>query len=96
VEFSHLDVVVVIIVYLREYFIQSESTLVDYLKQVVEDLILSVVNVSVLLLVDSSFNVVFGHELIELIILNDTVLVLIDLLEESSDFILLKTHVEVA
>ena len=95
-EFSHLDVVVVIIVYLREYFIQSESTLVDYLKQVVEDLILSVVNVSVLLLVDSSFNVVFGHEFIELIILDDSVLVLIDLLEESSDFILLKTHVEVA
>ena len=95
-EFSHLNVVVVIVVNLTEDFVQSESTLVNDLEQVVKDLILGVMVISVLLLVDCSLNIVFVHKRIELIILNNSVLVFVDLLEECSDFVLFETHVKVA
>ena len=55
-----------------------------------------VVNVPVLLLVNGSLDVVFVHELVELIKLDNTVLVFVYLLEESSDFMLLEAHIEVA
>jgi len=96
VELSHLNVIVVIIINLLEDFVESEATLVDDLKQVIENLILSVVHIASLLLIDSSLNEIFTHELIEFIILDDSILVFIDFLEESSNFILLKAHVEVA
>jgi len=86
----------VIIINLLEDFVESEATLVDDLKQVIENLILSVVHIASLLLIDSSLNEIFTHELIEFIILDDSILVFIDFLEESSNFILLKAHVEVA
>jgi hypothetical protein len=95
-EFSHLNVVVVIVVNLTEDFVQSESTLVNDLEQVVKDLILGVMVISVLLLVDCSLNIVFVHKRIELIILDNSVLVLVNLLEECSDFVLFETHVKVA
>ena len=95
-EFSHLNVVVVIVVNLTEDFVQSESTLVNDLEQVVKDLILGVMVISVLLLVDCSLNIVFVHKRIELIILDNSVLVFVDLLEECSDFVLFETHVKVA
>jgi hypothetical protein len=94
-EFSHLNVVVVIVVNLTEDFVQSESTLVNDLEQVVKDLILGVMVISVLLLVDCSLNIVFVHKRIELIILDNSVLVLVNLLEECSDFVLFETHVKV-
>jgi hypothetical protein len=95
-EFSHLNVVVVIIVNLTEDFVQSESTLVNDLEQVVKDLILCVMVISVLLLVDCSLDIVFVHKRIELIILDNSVLVLVDLLEECSDFVLFEAHIKVA
>ena len=95
-EFSHLNVVVVIVVNLTEDFVQSESTLVNDLEQVVKDLILGVMVISVLLLIDCSLNIVFVHKRIELIILDNSVLVLVNLLEECSDFVLFETHVKVA
>lgn len=95
-ELSHLNVIVVIIINLLEDFVESEATLVDDLKQVIENLILSVVHIASLLLIDSSLNEIFTHELIEFIILDDSILVFINFLEESSNFILLKAHVEVA
>jgi hypothetical protein len=94
-EFSHLNVVVVIVVNLTEDFVQSESTLVNDLEQVVKDLILGVMVISVLLLIDCSLNIVFVHKRIELIILDNSVLVLVNLLEECSDFVLFETHVKV-
>ena len=95
-ELSHLNVIVVIVINLLEDFVESEATLVDDLKQVIENLILSVMHIASLLLIDSSLNEIFTHELIEFIILDYSILVFIDFLEESSNFILLKAHVEVA
>ena len=95
-ELSHLNVIVVIVINLLEDFVESETTLVDDLKQVIENLILSVMHIASFLLIDSSLNEIFTHELIEFIILDDSILVFIDFLEESSNFILLKAHVEVA
>jgi hypothetical protein len=63
---------------------------------VIEDFILCVVDVSVLLLVDGSLNVVFVHELIEFIKLDNAILILVNFLEQSSDFVLLEAHVKEA
>jgi len=96
VELTHLYEVVVIIVDLLENFVKSQTTLVDDLEQVVKNLILGVMDVPVLLLVDSPLDVILIHELIEFYVLDDTVLVPVDLLEEGSNFFLLKAHVKVA
>jgi hypothetical protein len=63
---------------------------------VIKDFILCVVDVSVFLLVDGSLDVVFFHKLIELSILDNAILIFVDFLEESSDFVLLEAHVKEA
>ena len=80
-ELSHLNVIVVIIINLLKNFVESEATLVDDLKQVIENLILSVVHIASLLLIDGSLNEIFTHKLIEFIILDYSILVFIDFLE---------------
>jgi hypothetical protein len=87
VEFIDLNEAVFVLIDLVKAVAQSETSLDKHFDQVVEDFVLRVFHQTLLLNVRHLLDVVCAVEVLELCILNDSVLVRVDLVEEGSNVI---------
>lgn len=93
-ELVHLDVAVLVRVNLVEAVLQGDATLDQNLHQVVKYLVLGILDVLLPLNLGQSLYIVELIELLELLVGNDSILVAVNLIEQSADFLIFDRQVE--
>ena len=93
-ELLNIDVVVLIYVDFFEDVLERETSLFEHLDDMVENFVLGVFLFTLNFELLEHFTIVLVVEVFELFIMQDAAMVDVDLLEQSSDFILSQTQVK--
>ena len=93
-ELINLNVAVLVLINLIEAVLQCETSLEEHLDQMIEDLILRVLHLTLLIDISQALHIVLVVEALKLCELNHTVRINVNLVEKSSDFVVLDRKVE--
>ena len=93
-ELIHLNVSILVLINLIKAVLQCETSLKEHLDQMIEDLILRVLHLTLLVDISQALHIVLVVEALELLELDHTVRINVNFVEKSSDFVILDRKVE--
>ena len=93
-ELINLYIAILVLIYLIKAVLQSQTTLDQDLDQMIKDLVLSILHLSLLLNFWNTLHVVLIIEFLKLLELDHTVWIQVDFIEQSSYFVVLDCKVE--